>query len=84
MSKVRFELNLPGLNEPMKSAEMQTILEQAGNGVASRAQSMCPKGEYSVRTKPINWIAVCNVSAENAEAIRDGYENNTLLKALGG
>lgn len=84
MSKVRFELKLPGLNQLMKSPEMQSILTEKGQAVASRAQSMCPKGEYSVRTYPINWIAVCNISAENAEAVRDGYKNNTLLKALGG
>lgn len=84
MSKVKFELNLPGLNQLMKSPEMQNILQAKGSEVASRAHSMCPKGEYSVRTYPINWIAVCNVSAENREAIQDGYEHNTLLKALGG
>ncbi len=84
MSKVKFELNLPGLNQLMKGPEMQSILQAKGSEVASRAQSMCPEGKYSVRTYPINWIAVCNVSAENREAIQDGYEHNTLLKALGG
>jgi len=84
MSKVDFKLNLAGLNEIMKSGEMQSILDAKGNEIASRAKSMCPKGEYSVRTYPINFIAVCNVSAENFWAIKDGYENNTLLKALGG
>lgn len=84
MSKVDFKLNLPGLNELMKSGEMQSMLDAKGKDVASRAKSMCPKGEYSVRTYPINWIAVCNVSAENFWAIKDDYDNNTLLKALGG
>ena len=84
MSKVNFKLNLPGLNELMKSAEMQAILKEKGEGVASRAKSMCPDGEYAVNTKAIRWIAVCNISAENAEAVRDGFEHNTLLKALGG
>lgn len=84
MSRVDFKLNLPGLNQLMKSSEMQGILQSKGNEVASNARSMCPEGEYSVRTYPINWIAVCNVSAENFQAIKDGYENNTLLKALGG
>lgn len=84
MSKVKFELNLPGLNQLMKDPEMQNILAQKGQEVSARALSMCPEGEYNVRTYPINWIAVCNVSAENREAIKDGYEHNTLLKALGG
>lgn len=84
MSKVDFKLDLKGLNALMKGAEMQAILQEKGQGVASRAKSMCSDGEYSVRTKPIRWIAVCNISAENAEAVADGFENNTLLKALGG
>ena len=84
MSKVDFKLDIGGLNALMKGPEVQSVLQEKGNEVASRARSMCPNGEYSVRTYPINWIAVCNVSAENFEAIRDGYEHNTLLKALGG
>lgn len=84
MSRVDFKLNLKGLNQLMKSSEMQSILQEKGGEVASKARSMCPDGEYSVRTYPINWIAVCNVSAENYEALHDGYEHNTLIKALYG
>ena len=84
MSKANFELNLPGLNQLMKGPEMQTILQEKGNEVASRAKSMCPKGEYETRTVTGRWIATTFVSAENREAIQDGFEKNTLLKALGG
>ncbi len=84
MSKAKFELNLKGLNELMKGAEMQGILQGKGNEVASRARSMCPKGEYNVRTVTGNYIATTFVSAENWEAIHDGFEHNTLLKSLGG
>lgn len=84
MSKVKFNLKLSGVNQLMRSPEMQGILTQYGQAVSSGAQSMCPKGEYNVRTYPIKWIAVCNISAENYEAVKDGYEHNTLLKALGG
>lgn len=84
MSKVDFKLNLPGLNQIMKGPEMQSILQVKGAEVASRAKSMCPKGEYDTRTVSGRWIATTFVSAENYEAIKDGYENNTLLKALGG
>jgi hypothetical protein len=45
---------------------------------------MSPKGEYNVRTVTGNYIATTYVSAENWEAIHDGFEHNTLLKALGG
>jgi len=84
MSKAKFELNLKGLNELMKGPEMQTILQEKGNEVASRARSMCPDGEYQTRTVTGRFIATTFVSAENWEAIHDGFEHNTLLKALGG
>ena len=84
MSKVKFDLDLKGLNELMKSSEMQSILQEKGNEVASRARSMCPEGEYQTRTVTGNYIATTFVSAENWEAIHDGFEHNTLLKALGG
>ena len=85
MSKgIDFKLDLPGLNRLMKSPEMQSILQEKGNEVASRARSMCPEGEYQTRTVVGNYIATTFVSAENWEAIHDGFEHNTLLKALGG
>jgi hypothetical protein len=84
MSKANFELNLPGLNQLMKGPEMQAILQEKGNEVASRAKSMCPKGEYETRTVTGRFIATTFVSAENWAAINDGFEHNTLNKALGG
>lgn len=84
MSKAKFELDLKGLNELMKGAEMQAVLQEKGDEVASRARSMCPEGEYQTRTATGRFIATTFVSAENWEAIHDGFKNNTLLKALGG
>lgn len=84
MSKVDFKLNLPGLNQLMKSPEMQGILLQKAKEVEGRANSMKqdPKAEYYTMTKTINWIAVANVRCANGEAIHENLENNTLLKAL--
>lgn len=86
MSKVKFKLNLPGLNELMKSSAMQSELIKHGSDVLSRAQSMAQVdgAEYSMNTRTINWIAVTTVRADNYEARKDNYEHNTLLKALGG
>ena len=86
MSKVKFKLNLPGLNELMKSSAMQSELIQHGSRVLSGAQSMAQVNgaEYSMNTRTINWIAVTTIRADNYEARKDNYENNTLLKALGG
>jgi len=86
MSKVRFELNLPGLNELMRGSEMQGILSEYGQDIMNRANGAATtKGAtYSAETKPLNWIAVTNVRADNGAAIKDNLDNNTLLKSLGG
>ena len=73
-----FELNLPGLNELMKSPEMQAVLTQAGNAVASAAG-----GDYGVRTHVASFVAITNVYPDSAKAAKDNFENNTLVKALG-
>ena len=56
MSKVDFKLNLPGLNELMKSPAMQSELIKHGSNVLSRAQSMAQVdgAEYSMNTRTIN------------------------------
>lgn len=86
MSKVKFDLNLQGLNELMKSKEMQSILQEKGDMIVSRAKSMAEDSdaEYEAVTYPINWIAVTNIKASNGAAVRENLERNTLLKALGG
>lgn len=74
----KFELNLAGLNELMKSPEMVSILEEAGNRVASAAgkgyESSIWQGSYA---------AVAYIDPITKEAGLDNYKNNTLLKALG-
>ena len=84
MSKVKFELNLPGLNQLMKSPEMQGVLLQKANEVMSRANGLKqdPKAEFYTMSKAINYIAVANVRCANGEAVHENLENNTLLKAL--
>lgn len=84
MSKVKFELNLPGLNELMKSPAMQGELARHGSRVLSNARSAAQVdgAEYSMNTRVINWIAVTTIRADNYEARKDNYDNNTLLKSL--
>ena len=86
MSKVKFELNLPGLNELMKSSEMQTILEQYGSSAESAANglSIVEGVKYSHSIWVGNYIAAAQIRAENSEAVYDNLENNTLLKAVRG
>lgn len=78
MGRVKFELNLPGLNELMKSGEMQSVLTQAGQAVANSAG-----GNYGVRTHVASFVAITNVYPASKEAAKDNSENNTLLKAIG-
>jgi len=75
---VEFELNLPGLNELMKSSAMQSHLKQAGQAVASAAGE-----EYGRSTYVLNYVAVENIYPTSAKAAIDNSNHNTLIKALG-
>ena len=81
MSKVKFELDIRGLNELMKSQEMQSILDQEGAKVAGRASGMSGE-QFGHRTHVADYVAITNVYPDSKEAARDNYNNNTLLKAL--
>ena len=77
MSNVEFELNLKGLNELMKSPEMQNCLKEAGEAVAQRA------GEgFEVDVHNADFAAVCYVDAKSKEAVKASFNDNTLLTAL--
>ena len=78
MGKGIFQLNLPGLNELMKSPEMQAHLKTAGEAVANAAGS-----EYTHSTHVLRYVAVENIYPNSAKAAHQNYEENTLLKALG-
>lgn len=78
MSKTKFELNLVGLNELMKSDEMCTALEAAGSAVANSAGS-----EYGHRVHEATYVAICNVYPDSKKAAHENYTENTLVKALG-
>lgn len=76
--KVRFKLNLKGLNELMKSAEMKSSLLSAGQAVAEAAGS-----DYAAEVHTANWIAISNVYPDSRRAAHENYKENTLLKAAG-
>ena len=74
---VKFKLNLPGLNELMKSGEMQSALLEAGQAVANNAG-----GDYAAEVHVANWIAISNVYPDSKAAANDNFRHNTLLKSL--
>lgn len=77
MSKnVRFELDINGLRQLMKSEEMQAHLNACGSAMAGG-------GEYGTRTSVASYVAIANVFPNSKKAAKDNYENNTLLKMAG-
>ena len=75
----RFELNLEGLNELMKSQEMMGICKE----YASKAQSKLGDG-YEVKTYTLNYVSAAKVQATTYKARKDNAENNTIWKAIKG
>ena len=78
MAKVDFELNLPGLNELMKSGEMQGILKQAGEATAGVAGD-----GFETETRVLTFAAIQNVYPVTRDAYFKNLEENTLGVALG-
>lgn len=81
MGNVTFKLEIGGLNKLMKSSNMQEILNNAGERVATAAGG----GEYKYihSTHVATWTALGDVAVANKKAAEDNADNNTLLKALG-
>lgn len=77
MSKVRFKLDRGGVRELLRSAS--GVCEEYASAVQGRAGA-----GYEVTTYVGVTRANASVYAATVEARRDNYENNTLLKALGG
>lgn len=78
MSNTKFEFNLAGLRELMKSGGMQSSLQSAGSAVASATGQA-----YGTDTHIAPYTAVCTVYPSTKEAGLDNYLHNTLLKAVG-
>ena len=78
MGKAKFKLNLPGLNEVMKSPGIQAQLETAGQAVAGIAD-----GNYGVDVHEANYVAIASIYPADRESAIKNAKNNELLKALG-
>ena len=76
MGKVKVKLNLKGINEVMKSPEILSAVEAAGQAVANAAGT-----DYATRSGLIRYIALCNVYPDNNKAAKDNFDNNTVIKA---
>ena len=78
VSKV-FKLNLNGLNEIMRSSEMQGVLNMA----AGQIQAHAGDGYEIESAHPISFVAIASVRTGDYKAILDNNRNNTLLKSAG-
>lgn len=78
MSKV-FKLNLRGLNEVMKSAGMQGVLNQAASQISAAAGD----GYEIEAAHPISFVAIASVRTDTFKARLDNSRHNSLLKAAG-
>lgn len=78
MADVKIVLNSEGVRELLRSAEMQNACLDEANRIAAEA------GEgYEVDTITYPERAGARVFAETKEAMKDAYDNNTLLYAIG-
>lgn len=77
--KVEVELNSAGIQELLKSAEIEAICREYADQVRDRAGD-----GYEVNTQVGKTRVNAMVFAASGEAARDNLKNNTLLKALGG
>lgn len=75
----KFELNLEGLNELMKSPEMMQICKEYANN----AQAKLGDG-YEVKTYTLNYVSAAKVQATTYKARKDNAKNNTIWKAVTG
>lgn len=79
MSKVKFELNRAGVRDLLRSSEAASVCQSYAERVRGRAGEGYEVTTYTGRNR-VN----ASVHAETYEARKDNYDNNALLKALGG
>ena len=79
MSKVKFELDRAGVRDLLRSQEALGVCRDYANRVLSRSGEGYELTTY-VGANRVN----ASVHADTIEARRDNFNNNTLLKALGG
>ncbi len=79
MAKVEIVLHSKNIDGFLKTTEMKRLMEEYAETVQNRAGD-----GYEVTTYTGKSRVNATVAAVTADAKRDAYENNGLLKALGG
>ena len=78
MANVKFELDINGLRELMKSPAMQSALSQAGAAVANAAGN-----GYGHKERIASFEALELVYPVTKKTAKENRNTNSLLKALG-
>lgn len=79
MSKLKVKLNKPEVRKLLKSQEMMN----ACSSVAEKAYSRLGDGYSMKKHVGVNRVNI-SIGTSSAKAFKENYENNTILKALGG
>jgi len=82
MSKVKFDLNLRGLNEVMKGPEIQALMQASGERIKTDAENASNGGVFEAETKSGDRIATTFIRAKNWKAMHAILKDNVLNKAL--
>jgi len=81
MSKIRFELNTAGVRELLQSGEMQGIIADAANMIASNASDMSGGLEYNAEVKMGANRVAATVRPGSIHAYHKTRKENILEKA---
>lgn len=81
MSKIRFELNTAGVRELLQSGEMQSIISEAAEQVASSASDISGGLEYNAEVKMGANRVAATVRPGSAHAFYKNRKENILEKA---
>lgn len=77
MSNLKIKLNSAGVQNLLKSSEMQNVLSEHATAIRQRAGDGYEQDIYVGKTR-----ANAMVKATSFKAKRDNMKNNTLLKAV--
>lgn len=81
MSKIRFELNTAGVRELLQSGEMQSIISEAAEQVASSASDLSGGLEYNAEVKMGANRVAATVRPGSIHAFHKNRKENILEKA---
>lgn len=84
MNKVEFELDIEGLQELMKSSEMQQILNETATSVADKARMQTGNEDFGHDVRVASYVAIGTVFPQSEAAARASYQDNVLEKSLSG